>query len=417
MPALRLAAATARRLIITAQGLAGRRPKADADGIVAVVDRLRRLQLDPTRAVERSHLLVLWSRLGAYDPALLDGLLWQDPRLFEYQAFIAPTADYPLFATAMSRFPVRETPRAKLTREWLAANHALAAHIVSEIRSRAALPSSAFEDRAVRAWQSSGWSDKRNVGRMLELLAAGGTVIVAGRDGGQRIWDLPERHLPDWVDRQPLPLDEALRQAVDRSVRSQGIAPVPPPSPFSAAPWPIAGLPTASVKAAVEELVKAKRLIAAEVFEADGTAWRGKWFIHADAVAMLDILESEVAEPRTTLLSPFDPMVADRDRLERLFDFRYCLEIYVPVAKREFGYWVMPILHGERFIGRLDLKMDRSTSRLIINALFAEADAPLDASTGAAVRGALDDLARFLNADGIELRGAAPPAWAAAIST
>ncbi len=415
MPALRLGAAAARRLIITAQGLAGPRPPADADGIVAVVDRLRRLPLDPTRAVERSHLLVLWSRLGAYDPALVDSLLWEERRLFEYQAFIAPSADYPLFATAMSRFPVRQTARARLIRAWLAENHALAAHIVGEIRSRGQLRSSDFEDRAVRDWQSSGWSDKRNVGRMLELLAAGGKIVVAGRDAGQRIWDLPERHLPRWVDRRPLPLDEALRQAVDRSVRAQGIAPLPPPSPFSAAPWPIAGLPTASVKIAVEELVKAERLFCAEVFEPDGTAWRGNWFVHAEDVAMLDTLEIELPGPRTTLLSPFDPMIADRDRLERLFDFRYRLEIYVPVARREFGYWVMPILHGERFIGRLDLKMDRPNRTLLINGAYAEPGVRPTRAMGRAVRGALDDLARFLGASAVELRGKAPAKWQAAL--
>jgi Uncharacterized protein conserved in bacteria len=408
---VRASAAAARRLMITAQGLAGPRPAADAAAITAVVDRLRRLQLDPTRAVERSHLLVLWSRLGPYDPAVLDSLLWEERRLFEYQAFIAPSADYPLFATAMKRFPLRKTKRAQTERNWLAANRTLSRHIVSELRRHGPMGSSEFEDRAARDWQSSGWSNKRNVSRMLELLSAGGKVMVAGRESGHRLWDLPERHLPTAVDRRPMPLDEALRQSIDRSVRSQGIAPVPVPPPFSAAPWPLAGLPTASVKAALQDLVRDGRLLPAEVVEPGGGVWRGDWFVHAEHVALLEQLENDLPEPRTTLLSPFDPMIADRDRLERLFGFRYRLEIYLPEAKREFGYWVMPILHGERFIGRADLRMDRSGGRLVINALDAEPNARTEAASGRAIRGAFHDLARFLGATSLDLRGPAPAAW------
>src|SRR6266566_3809614 len=156
----------ARRLAIVAQGLAGPRPRADVESIMDIVSRLGCLQLDPINIVARSHLLVLWSRLGAYDPALLDTLLWQERRLFEYWAHAASivlTEDYPIYQMVM-RSPIKESSHwDQRVRAWMEQNDTLRVSILNALRERGPLRSRDFEDTAVAAWQSTGWTQGRNV--------------------------------------------------------------------------------------------------------------------------------------------------------------------------------------------------------------------------------------------------------------
>lgn len=394
-----------RRLQLVAQGLAGR----PARDIPEVVKTLRRIQLDPTNAVARSHELVLWSRLGAWDREELRRLLEDERSLFEFAAFIAPTAHWPIFAAAAAAFPIGATVRARRATAWLHDNGTLRRHVIDAISRHGPLPTSAFDDLAARGWSTSGWNAGKNVSRMLELLAQRGTVIRAGRRGTERLWDLPERWLPASAG-SALPLDEALRLAIDLAVRARGAAAMPARPPYAAAPWPLAGLPRADVLAARDRLVANGTLLPATV---DGQ--QGDWFVHRDHLGTLEAVRSSLPKPRTTLLSPFDAIVADRDALEAYFGFRYRLEIYVPPAKRQFGYFVLPILHGERFIGRIDPRVDRERAELVVNHFFAEPDAPLDATTGAAIGRALVDLARFAGAVTTVVRGTVPGRWAAGL--
>ena len=143
--------------------------------------------------------------------------------------------------------------------------------------------------------------------------------------------------------------------------------------------------------------------------------WPGKWYVHNDDLALLDRLESGAWEPRTTLLSPFDNLICDRDRTQELFDFHFRIEIYVPKAKRQYGYYVLPILHGDRLIGRIDPKMDRKKKRLDINAVYAEPDAPMTAGTGRAIAGVIEELASFAGAKEIAYVEPAPAGWRQAL--
>ena len=140
-------------------------------------------------------------------------------------------------------------------------------------------------------------------------------------------------------------------------------------------------------------------------------AWSGEWFVHSEDIPLLDALEKGDWHPRTTLLSPFDNLICDRDRAEQLFDFYFRLEIYTPKEKRQYGYYVLPILHGEQLIGRADLKLDRSKGKLRVIALFAEENAPLDATTGRAITGAFERLATFVGAESISYPKNAPAGW------
>ena len=313
MPAL--SPTDARRTAVSAQLLAEPQPAS----ILDVVRRIGFLQLDPTAAVAPSHLLVLWSRLGPYDTAELDRLLWQDKLLFEWRAFVYPVEELPLYLSLMRRFPAGDTAWPSRVRDWLAANARFRRYVLGELERRGPLLSRELEDRSQAPWRSTGWTGNRNVGQMLELLTARGDVAVAGRRGAQRLWDLAERWYP----------------AVEP-------------------------LPAATADALLEE----KRLRTLGVVRRDG-----EWVAHAPVPAAF--------AGRTTLLSPFDRLIHDRVRTLALFDFDYRLEIYVPRAKRRHGYFVLPILHGDRLVGRIDPLFDRKEGVLRINAVHWEGD-PVD---------------------------------------
>jgi hypothetical protein len=315
----RLSLPQRRRAAVHAQLLDG-----SARDVLDVVRRIGSLQLDPTARVAPSHLLVLWSRLGAYDPAELDRLLWADRLLFEWRAFIYPIEDLSLYRSRMRRFPIGDYARPRLIREWLNVNDSFRQYVLGELERRGPLLSRDLEDRAHVPWRSAGWTANRNVSQMLEFLTARGEVAIAGRRGAQRLWDLAER----WYPRVEVPTDDE-----------------------------------------ADALLEAKRL------QTNGE---------------IDPDTSPVGR-RTTLLSPFDRLIYDRDRTERLFGFRYRMEIYVPQAQR-WGYFVMPVLQGDRLVGRVDPAFDRRSRVLTVNRVGWE-EKPVD------IRRALRSLADFLGAE------------------
>jgi uncharacterized protein YcaQ len=370
---------TARRLAVSAQLLAGPRAPATAEGILGVVRQLGRLQLDPTSIVARSHLLVLWSRLGAYDPAELDTLLWDRRDLFEYRAFIVPTDDYPFFRARMRAFPAGDSKRSRDVREWMRTNAGLRRSILAQLSRRGPLRLRDFTDNSAVGWRSSGWNDERNVGQMLDFLLAQGKVLVARRESGHRLWDLAERVLPADVRARPA------RRRPDLAYAEQELRVRPAAAPREL-PWPPGDRHPRTL---LDELERRGR---AHQVSVEGL--RGVRYVHADHVPLLDRLEAGEWEPRTTLLSPFDTLISDRDRTEAFFGFRFRLEIYVPKAKRQYGYFVLPILHGDRLVGRIDAEYDRKARRLRVNAMHWEPGAPREARPAA--KRAIAELEAFL---------------------
>src|SRR6267378_7339430 len=184
----------ARRLVIDAQLLGAERHGPDRRGILATVEQLLWLQLDPTSVVARSHLLVLWSRLGAYDPADVARLIYRDQRLFEWRAFVYPTNHLPFYQLAMRS--TAKHPYWKDRVAWMRANLPLRRQILSRLRREGPLATSAFDGREAVSWRSTGWTNDRNSSQMLEFLSAQGRVLVAGRAGQERLWDLTERCVP-----------------------------------------------------------------------------------------------------------------------------------------------------------------------------------------------------------------------------
>jgi uncharacterized protein len=378
----------ARRLAVMGQLLGGERP----GSLLEVAERLGKVQVDPTKVVERAERLTLFSRHGAYDVDELRAMLEDDPRqLFEYVAHLIPVADLPLHRPVMHRYPRPEYTRGRYIAGWLRDNAGFRAYILDELRKRGPLLSRDLDDRAEVPWRTGGWNDGKNLSRMLEILWHAGEIAIARRQGSQRVWDLFERVLRDG-DEPLLPDEIVAIELMDRQLRARG---------FDKAGW----------GSALDYRLPARE-IGEQSLRADGVAvpvkvagLDGEWLAHAGLLAELD---AGGWQPRTTLLGPFDPLVSDRERAEALFDFRFRLEIYVPAARRQFGYYVLPILQGEGLIGRIDSAFDRRANVLRVNAVYAEADAPTNAWP--AVSGAIDELAAWLGASRIELP-ALPDPW------
>lgn len=408
MPTLSLTPTQARRLAITKQRLANPGPDPTADGIMDLFRSLGCVQIDPIRAVERTQYLVLWSRLGQYDTATLDGLVFTDKKLFEYWAHAASivlTENYPIHRYQAQRFA--QTIGGQGTRAWqkrlgawFQANKAFHDYICLEMREHGPRALADLEDHSVENWESGGWSSNRRVALMVQMMWERGDIMVVERQGSRKKWDLAERWLPDWTPEEQLAPDEVTARAAQIALQALGVGTSRHiQNHFTRGFYP-------NLDAVLDQLVAAERVVPVSIGE-----WPGQWFIHANDIPMLDSLIDGTWRPRTTLLSPFDNLICDRDRTELMWDYRFRIEIYVPKTKREYGYYVLPILHGDRLIGRIDPRLDRKTGTLHINAVYAEADVPEDAATGRAVADAITNLADWLGAERIAYGGVMPDGW------
>lgn len=401
----------ARRLAIQKQHLAGERPPPTSGGILDMTRDLGCLQLDPISAVARSHTLVVWSRVGNYDHAELNKLLWEERQLFEYWAHAASivlSEDYAIHQTMMRKYAVGDSPWATRVRQWVEHNKALHDYMLGEITARGPLASRQLEEggKIPREWVSSGWTSGRNVSRMLDYLWTKGLIAVAGRSGGQKLWDLTERCLAQWINGHSLTEEEVVYQAAQKSLRALGVGRVQHVKVhYIRGRYP-------GLEKTLALLEQERRIVRVEIKDEAG-ALPGPWYIHADDVPLLERLLAGEWQPRTTLLSPFDNLICDRKRTELMFDFFYRIEIYVPKEKRQYGYYVLPILHGDRLIGRIDPTMNRKQKKLVINAVYAEPDAP--EAAGSAVRATIEELGTWLGAKEIEYGEHVPKPWRKAL--
>jgi len=358
----------ARRVAVRAQLLPRDRP---AD-LVSMVRRLTLLQLDPVSAVAPSADLIAWSRLGpSYSPDQLRAAL-DDRRLIELRAFVRPAEDIALYRAEMAEWPGRpgrqgQPGRGELRdwqeyhRDWVLANDRCRREILARLRDAGPLPSRELPDTCDKPWGSTGWTNNKNVTRLLEFMVSRGEVAVAGRKGRDRLWDLAERVYPDVP---VVPAAEAWRERDRRRLRALGIArPAGPETPVEPAVVGEAGEP------AVVEGV------------------RGEWRVDP---SLLD----EPFSGRTALLSPFDRLVHDRARTTELFEFDYQLEMYKPAAKRQWGYYALPVLYGDRLVGKLDATADRKAGLLVVNAVHQ--DVPFTAAMTVAVDEQIAGLAAWL---------------------
>ena len=352
----------ARRIAVRAQLLEADRPR----DLVATVQRLTLLQIDPTAAIAPSADRVAWSRLGpSYRPEQLKQALEQDRTLFELDALVRPVSDLGLYLAG-----AKDWPRYDTTRAWLRDNDRFRRDILRLLRKSGPLASRDIPDTCAVPWASSGWTNNRNVTQMLELMMMRGEIAIAGRVGRERMWDLPERVYP--VVEIPPP-EEAERRKNERRLASLGIA----RAKTRAMPMEPTDVGEAGEPAVVEGV-------------------KGEWRV--DPAYLGDGFAG-----RTALLSPFDRLIHDRVRAQELFDFEHTLEMYKPAAQRRWGYFALPILHGDRLVGKLDATADRKDGVLRVNAIHE--DAKFTRAMTNAVETELDELASWLE---LRTRSAGP---------
>jgi len=383
---LEISLRAARRLVIDAQLLGSDRQNPDRRGILATVDRIMWLQLDPTSAVARSHFLVLWSRLGQYEREDVARLIYKDQRLFEWRAFVYPTRHLPFYLLAMRSKSEKYTYR-RFRVAWMRKNMPLRRQVLSRLRREGPLATSAFDGREAVSWHSTGWTNERNASQMLEFLSAEGRVLVAGRTGQERLWDLTERCVPAKALVSSATPAKLIRDATIRALRALGVATTKQISEQ------LPGAVRPQVLKAIESLARTGEFVPVRVVTGDGSL-KGSWYVLAVDAERVPALDRNW-KGRTTFLSPFDTLIRDRTRAEALFGMRYRIEIYVPPAKRQYGYFAMPILHNDELIGMIDPRVDREKDAFLVNAVHLQPGVKRDRATGQAVARALDDLAQF----------------------
>ncbi|MEO4046737.1 crosslink repair DNA glycosylase YcaQ family protein [Pseudomonas sp. CAU 1711] len=376
---LSLSLAEARRLALVAQGF-GRAPRGGVGlrQLRSQVERLGVLQIDSVNALVRAHYLPAFSRLGHYDPALLDQLAWGKPRqraLFEYwghEASLLPLELYPLLRWRMRRAAQGQGIYRQLT-EFGRERRTVIERVLQAVREQGALGAGSLGTRVGKAGPWWDWSEEKHA---LEWLFAAGAVTVAARRGFERLYDLPERVIPAALLEADVAEEEAQRRLLLHSADALGVA-------TEADLRDYYRLDAGTTKARIAELVEAGELSRVAV-----EGWRQPAYCRG-----------EPRIPRRSeacaLLSPFDSLIWERQRTERLFGFRYRLEIYTPPAKRVYGYYVLPVLYRGLLLARLDLRSERARECLAVHAVHPE-HGLLDAEALSALAGELHALARWL---------------------
>lgn len=359
---LTLSVREARRLMIGSQMLAGAPPKRPTrQKMIDTIRQIGAVQIDSISVVQRSHHIVMWSRLGNHPPEWLNDLL-TDKEIFEYwvhAAAYAPIEYFPYFRHRMLEFPERYSAS---TKEWIAENQHVLDHVVDRVRTHGPVTTKSFDppegaERAA-AWA---WYGNKPTNLALDMLWTMGTLMIDRREKFQRVYELTERVLPDWSDDVIPPEDEAHYQLALATLNALGVTTVRWLLDYFRMNQGRSAVPRAQAIPILERLVDDGHAVRAAIKGIDEPAY-----------ASTSALSQRFKLSRTTLLSSFDNLVWDRRRARELFGFDLMLEAYTPREKRVYGYFSLPILYRDQLVGRLDPKAHRKTGELAVNALHLE---------------------------------------------
>lgn len=345
----------ARAIAIAAQGLDRRPSVVDQATLHQTIKRMQIVQIDTINVVARAPYFVLWSRLGNYDPEWFDQLQFPAGQLFEYWAHAAsflPIELFPLLRPAMLRYTTHGWPKA---RQWLEEHKAVVDHVLATIRERGPLRSAHFEAPTDHA--GGGWWNWKPAKSALDLLWSMGELMIIRREKFQRVYELTERVMPNWDDRDTPSFEDAAEQLSERGLRAMGIASERHLPDYFRQRRP-------GIKERLQAWAAQGKAI-----EVNVEGWSAPAYIHHD---QRHLLEQTPTPSLTTMLSPFDNLIWDRQRTMDFWQFDYKLECYTPAPKRRYGYFTLPILWKDRVIGRIDAKAERSAGIFRVHALHLE---------------------------------------------
>ena len=394
-----LSVSAARSIFLAAQGLHQPPETATEADVPAAIRRMNGLQIDTISVVARSHYLVLWTRLGSYEPRWLDDLL---PRgeLFEYWSHalcFLPMEDFPLY-----RWRMLEKAQGDL---YLEAHHpkykAAVHHVLEQIRANGAVRSADFPDPKR---EGGPWWNRKPEKEALDHLFNAGILMIARRQAMQRVYDLQERVLPDWDDARALPREEAWRALVVKAVRALGVA-------FPRCiQWSFHDAFRHTSIGRKLPAILAGLVDEGEILPVSVEGFNKPAYVHREN---LDLLERATAgdlqSTTTTLLSPFDPVVRDRARTEALFGFEYRIEVYTPEPRRKYGYFTLPILHRGQLVGRLDPKAHRKDGILEVKSIHLEPGVEVTDDLAASLAATLRRFAQWHGTPELVIRRSDPP--------
>lgn len=413
-PEQRITLDEARYISLAAQRLEGQsratRKRPTKEDIFEMIAALGCVQLDTISVVARSHETVLWSRLGDFDPRLVQELFFPDRRLIEYWAHaaaITPASMFPYFRRSMRQHHHDEPANAS---SWAGRNRDFLNEVLNRIERDGPLASRDFERPDGPRPDPWTWYGGKPAKQALSALWTSGELVVQQRVGFQRIYDLTDRHLPGLRD-EPLPTEaEQRRFFIANALRAIGIA---------TAPWTkdyfrryIGHVSAADTVTELKAMAREGLAVPVQIDDLPQAFW-----LDPGAIAVLESHRQGARPQRTTLLSPFDSLVWNRDRALTLFDFDYRIECYTPAEKRRFGYYTLPILHRGRLVGRLDPVYKRRDKRLILNAVHLESGVRPTKTLARSISKAVRDYADFLGGGTIEVARSEPEALAAMLRT
>lgn len=382
-----------RRSMLGAQGLlTGPEQPASKDDLLPIIRQMGYLQIDTIQAVRRSQFLVLWSRLGPFKPTWLDEC-YKEGSLFEYYAHALcylPIEDYPIYR-GMILYDERIGNGWK---KWGDQNPKIIGEVRSIIEEKGPVTSSDFDSKTF----FTGWGDIKKEKMALNRMFATGEVMVSHRDNFRRYFDLRERILPEWQDEDALDLRSARQAFILKAVRALGIAKEDWIAPYFY-------LLKTGIPGELTHLVEQGQLDQVEV-----EGWEQPAYIHPDNWEMVEsVIEKDAAPTYSTFLSPFDPLVSDRERALDLFNFDYKMESFTPARDRKYGYFCLPILYKGNLIGRLDPKAHRKDKKLEIKNIYLEPEIDLTQELIETIKNTLVNFSNWHGMEKIEISASDPP--------
>ncbi|TET72361.1 winged helix-turn-helix domain-containing protein [Candidatus Bathyarchaeota archaeon] len=393
---------TARRLMIEKQRFGPRRKPVKKEDILETVRALGCIQIDTINVIERAHYVTLWSRLGRYDKELLHQLAYEDRHLTEYWAHAAsyiPLQDYRYF---LHRMNTRRASMEDYVRRRAKTDPEILDQVLNRVKAEGPLAAKDFEYK--RKEPSKGWWSWKPAKVALEALFAAGTLMISHRENFQRYYDLTERVLPPWVDTSEPSEEERIRFFALRTMGCLGPVKAPDIRKYYHH-WSISlGRTSKQLQATLEELTEDDEAVELRV--------EGERHPHyctpEDADRIQPLTKGDPTHEGVTLLTNFDNLLWNREKVESLFEFQPKLEVYLPAEQRKYGYYNLPILHGHSLVGRIVPKMDRKNKTLIVHSVWHEPRFEPDQAYQEAFEQTLEDFAAFNGAEKIRMEEKRP---------